>query len=739
MGDVVTNFFEALLNILVFLPHYFSVGPLLRSLFSPWKNIADETKSTGFSIDTWFNHVLFNLISRTIGFFLRSSLLITFLLIMILYFPIAAILTVGFFLTLPIWLALQATKEPEEERKAKLKSRFISSHMLTPTYQELVGAWFENLYGAYIKRPIWWKLPNLLATPPLARDWTMGYTPALDKYTENLTLPSYIYSRREIVGREQELKQLQTLLSRSEEANAILVAESGVGKDAIIDAFAKRIYEGKTNSLLNYKRVMKVNMERIAAEFSDQKQREEFFEELLIEADRAKSVILVIENLDRYVHAGTNSIDLTVPLEKYADRSTLQIVGVCTPFAYEQYIFPHDRLNDMFTRVDVKELTAAQSLQVLEAVAPQFETRYRITIPYETLLYAIERSEFYIANIPFPEKAIQLLDQVCAYAVENKHTMAVPHMVNEVVTQKTHAPTTLDEPLRKMLINIETELKKRIVAQDEAVHQLSAVLRSSYVQLGKRRKPLASFLFLGPTGTGKTETARALAELFFQDENKMIRFDMSAFQTKQDIARLIGAAELNEPGLLTNAVRDNPYGVLLLDELEKAHKDLLNIFLTVLDEGYFTDSMGKRVDCKNLIIIATSNAGSELIYQELQKPTVTMQQLQTELISYLVGNHIYTPEFLNRFDGVITYKTLDRAALLAIAKRFFGAVAQTYKDSHQVNLTVTDALLERLIDQSYHPEYGARNMQRVITQEIQDKAAQVILQGVAPGSTIQLT
>jgi ATP-dependent Clp protease ATP-binding subunit ClpA len=259
------------------------------------------------------------------------------------------------------------------------------------------------------------------------------------------------------------------------------------------------------------------------------------------------------------------------------------------------------------------------------------------------------------------------------------------------------------------------------------------------VQLGKRKKPLASFLFLGPTGTGKTETAKALAELFFQDESKMIRFDMSAFQTKQDIARLIGAVELNEPGLLTNAIRNNPYGVLLLDELEKAHKDLLNIFLTVLDEGYFTDSMGRRVDCKNLIIIATSNAGSELIYNALQKPDVNLKLLQTELITYLVSNHIYTPEFLNRFDGVVTYKSLDRPALLQIARGFFHQVANAYEDTQKVHLTITDSLLERLIDQSYHPEYGARNMQRIIKQEIEDKVAKLILSGaVNPGQTVRL-
>ena len=261
-------------------------------------------------------------------------------------------------------------------------------------------------------------------------------------------------------------------------------------------------------------------------------------------------------------------------------------------------------------------------------------------------------------------------------------------------------------------------------------------MRRAFLLLGKRKKPLTSFLFLGPTGVGKTETAKALSEIFFGNEKFMIRFDMSQYQTKEDIIKLIGSSETSDPGLLTDAIREQSYGVLLLDEIEKADKSLLNIFLTILDEGYFTDGYGKKVDCKNLVIIATSNAGADYIFQKMKfgQPIPT-----NELIAYLIDKRLYSPEFLNRFDGVIAFQPIQSNSMVPIARKMLTAIEKQIYDLYKVKLQVSDATLAAVLQKNFDPAFGARNLDRVLRNEIEDQVAQIILAGKAqPGSTIQM-
>lgn len=254
--------------------------------------------------------------------------------------------------------------------------------------------------------------------------------------------------------------------------------------------------------------------------------------------------------------------------------------------------------------------------------------------------------------------------------------------------------------------------------------------------VGSRNKPLASFLFLGPTGVGKTATAKAITEIFFGDIKSLIRFDMSLYQSKGDITKLVGSQESGEPGLLTEAIRKQQYGTLLLDELEKADKDLLNIFLTMLDEGYYTDGFGKKVDCNNLIIIATSNAGANFIYDFMQKKPDQIGDLSNQLIDNLVQEHIYSPEFLNRFDGVVVYKPLTKDAIVAIAHSKLTELKEKIQTQNGIAITFSEAFITNLIQQGYDPRFGARNMERIIRDQVEDKVAQIILQNPTPGQSI---
>ncbi len=733
-----SDFFEALTNLLVFFPYFFSVKNLLKTLFSPWKNLVTKKTTRGFSFSEWINRLSLNLISRAIGSSMRISVLIFFVLTEILYVLFIPFLVLLFTLFLPLSYFHYLLNKTEEEQKKALKKDFLATHILKPENIPAGEQWFEQYFNTQIYKIQWWKLSQLLAYPPLARDWAVGYTPALDEFTEELTTPIYQSRFKSIVGRKNEIKQIEEVLSKHEEANVLIVGDEGVGKHAIVDALAKKIYEGQINPLLAYKRILKINFEKILTVVTDQKQREAFIEELFAEASDAKNVILLIENFDKYIAYGTDRIDLSIPIEKFGKTSYLQFIGITSPFFYERFVFPNEKINRIFTKLDVHEISKETAFLALLNDIPVFERRHRIVIPLETVQNTIDKSEFYITHIPFPEKAIDLLDSACVFATSHSTSRKIsltlmPDMIDSALSEKTHIPVKLTETMRTKLVDMEKLLSERVLFQNSALTLLASAMRRSFILLGKRKKPLATFLFLGPTGVGKTETAKALADTFFGGQKHLLRFDMSLYQTKTDIPKLIGSLESGIPGLLAKAVRETPYAVLLLDEIEKADKDLLNIFLTLLDEGYFTDGFGKRVDCKNLIVIATSNAGADFIFQSGKTLT------QETLVTHLIATNHFSPEFLNRFDGVVMYQPVTDTSVATLAKKMVSSIQQLIFTLYKVKVEVSDTTLEEIIKKGYNPAFGVRNLERIMSQEIEDRIARLILERkVTEGQTVQL-
>lgn len=753
----IKDFFEASVNLVIFLPYFFSIMTLLKTLFSPWKNLVSQQPSTpGFSFSRVLEKMSFDAISRLIGFFMRLSVISFYFLLnvlLILTYPFVLFL---FFIFLPFLYLFYLFEKTDAEKQNLEETRFIKDHLLNKENYEAVNQWFLHYYSNLHFEKKWWRLTNLMNYPPLARDWSVGYTPTLDQYVDDLTAVAYQNRIKSIHDREKEISQIERILSKSEEANVIIVGEEGVGKRAIVDSLTSKIYEGRVNNLLAYKRVLKLNLEKILTQSLDQQQRENIVDQLLNEASQAKNVILLIENFDKYIVSEVDRIDLTIPIEKYAKTNHLQILAISQPFFYQKFIYPNEKINRIFEKVDVYEIKKDEAEQVLLEKALVFEQRYRLTIPYETVKNTIDKSDFYITNIPFPEKAIALLDSACVLSKEKNLAVINPEIIDSILSEKTHIPTRLTTQIKNQLINLEPLLSQRVVQQNEAINQLASALRRSFLLIGKRRKPLATFLFLGPTGVGKTETAKAISQIFFGSEKYLIRFDMSLYQSQADIPNLIGSIQSGNPGLLTQTIRQNPYGVLLLDEIEKADKNLINIFLTIIDEGYFTDGQGKRVDCKNLIIIATSNAGSDFIYNTniddakmpilSQSPGTPIEGVRrakntasSSIIDYLISQRIFSPEFLNRFDGVIGYQPLNQSSLIQIARQLLSQIAQDVYNLYRVKISVSEELLSAIINESYQSKFGARNLERIIRSKIEDQVAKLILSGkVKEGEIISL-
>ena len=713
----------AVTNYFIFLPYFFSVRQLLKTMFRPWKNIISPRPKVTESINDWFSRLFFNLISSLLGACMRTSIIGIYLTIQVGLVVFLPFIVVSHFLALPARYFLHLLQKPTDIIKNQMKTEFVQKRCLEPGNREIVSAWFEKYYLTYVKKLPWWDLKQLLSTPPLARDWTSGYTPTLDLYGEDITLlkPHYI----NLIDREKEISEIEQILSKSDEHNCLLVGPEGVGKHTIIEGLAKRIYDGKSSPLLIFKRIIKIDIEQILSKSTDFVNREQLLKNIFIEAANATGVIILIDKFDKYISGGDDRINLTDAIASFAKSPSLQIIGITTPYSYEKYVTRNETIKILFEKVDVYEIRKEDAREILMMSAPNFEKRYGVTIPYETIVSLINKSDFYITNIPFPEKAIDLLDEICVYANHSKKTLLTPDMIDEVLTRKTHAPVKLDQTFKDKLVTLEEELKKNIIAQDEGVNALATTLRKSFVAGINRKKPLATLLFLGPTGVGKTETAKVINNIIFGHDKSLLRFDMSLFQTKYDIPNLIGSQEANIPGLLTSVIREQPYGVLLIDEIEKADKDLLNIFLTILDEGYFTDGFGEKVNCKNLIVVATSNAGADFINQMMQQK----KDLDSPtLINYLIEKQIYVPEFLNRFDGIVVYKPLDKSALYIIASRIIADVAARLEAEHQVKVQVSQGFIGTLIDKGYNPAFGARELDRVIRTELEDKLAKLILE-----------
>ena len=585
---------------------------------------------------------------------------------------------------------------------------------------------------------------------PLRPPYRRAETRVLDQYTRDLTLIAGGGGTDPVVGREREISRVIQILSRRTKNNPVLVGEPGVGKTAVAEALARRVARGEVPDTLKNRRIVTLDLASMLAGTKYRGDFEDRVKCIIKEVQRAGDVIVFIDELHTIVGAGSaeGAIDAANILKPALGRGEIQVIGATTPEEYRKHIEKDAALERRFQPVNVPEPDGECCERMLLALRGSLEAHHGLRITDEAVSAAIRLSTRYICDRYLPDKAIDLLDEAASRVrVEGSpsRTQVEASDVAEVVSAWTGVPASaITEPESERLLRLEEALHRRVVGQDEAVSAVARAIRRGRVGLADPRRPLGSFLFLGPTGVGKTELCRALAEAVYGDEEALIRLDMSEYMEKHAVSKLIGSPPgyvgYGEGGQLTERVRRRPWSVVLFDEIEKAHEDVYNLLLQIMEDGRLTDSEGRRADFRSTIVVMTSNVGAKAITEN--RPALGFSgaardgdgAVREAVMAEL--RQTFRPEFLNRVDDAIVFRRLTPADVRRIARGLTDAVRERMR-ALGVQLEVTDAALDLLAERGFDPTYGARPLRRCICTQLEDPAAEALLSGrTGPGDRL---
>jgi len=632
-------------------------------------------------------------------------------------------------------------------------------------------------------------------------------TPALDSFGRDLTQLATDNELDPVIGRKNEIERLIQILCRRTKNNPVLLGEAGVGKTAIVEGLSQQIINKQVPELLKDNRIVVLDLAMMVAGTKYRGQFEERIKAVINEVRRAKNVILFIDELHTLVGAGgaEGAIDASNVLKPALARGEVQCIGATTLDEYRKHIEKDGALERRFQTIIVEAPSKDETLDILRGLQDRYEAHHKVRFTDEALYQAVELSTRYITGRCLPDKAIDVVDEAGArvrlknmtvppdlneleekivklqrekdeavkgadyeraaslrdeaqqlldektqmqkkWYEENKEATGSvdAEVIAEVVSNMTGVPLTrLEKKEAQRLLELEVELHKRVVSQDEAINVVAKAVRRSRSGMKDPNRPMGCFILLGPSGVGKTLLARALAEFMFSDESALIQLDMSEFMEKHNVSRLVGAPPgyvgYEEGGQLTERIRRRPYAVLLLDEIEKAHPDVYNILLQIMDEGRLTDNFGRHVDFKNVILIMTSNIGADLIKNQsgfgfAKKTPESSYEKMKEILQKEVERH-FRPEFLNRVDDTIVFRALTREDLRTIVEY---EIAKVFKrlTEHGLKLELSEQAKEFLIDKGYNPEFGARPLRRAIEHYIEDPLSEAMLRGEFKGKNL---
>ncbi len=633
-------------------------------------------------------------------------------------------------------------------------------------------------------------------------------TPALDTFGRDLTDLAVESKLDPVIGREREIERVVQILSRRTKNNPVLLGEAGVGKTAIVEGLAQRIVKKDVPEILHAKRLVVLDLAMMVAGTKYRGQFEERIKAVMTEVRKAKNIILFIDELHTLVGAGgaEGAIDASNVLKPALSRGEVQCIGATTLDEYRKYIEKDGALERRFQTILVDPPSKEEAVEILKGLRDRYEAHHRVNIPDEALEASVELSSRYITGRFLPDKAIDVMDEAAArvrlkaltqppglkdleeevrqlekekdesvanqdferaarlrdtayklkkkkeevqkewreQAKEDNGTVDA-NMIAETVSSMTGIPLkSLDQDEAKRLLKMEDELHETVVSQHDAIKAIARAVRRSRSGLKDPKRPMGSFIFLGPTGVGKTHLAKALAKFMFGEEDALIQVDMSEYMEKHNVSRLVGAPPgyvgFEEGGQLTEKIRRRPYAVVLLDEIEKAHPDVFNMLLQIMEEGRLTDSFGRHVDFKNVILIMTSNIGANIIKNQqslgFQAPSEakSFDRMKQDLMAE-VDKH-FRPEFLNRVDEVITFQPLGKEEMAKIIDVQLVDVFDRLASKH-IKLEMTEEAKAFLVDKGFNPDYGARPMRRAIERYIEDALSDQILRGmIEEGSTL---
>ncbi|CAI3265717.1 ATP-dependent Clp protease ATP-binding subunit [Enterococcus cecorum] len=640
--------------------------------------------------------------------------------------------------------------------------------------------------------------PNRRKQPTQAKQETMEGTPTLDALARDLTRQAIEQRLDPVVGRNKEVRRLVQILSRRTKNNPVLVGEPGVGKTAIVEGLAQRIIHGQVPEDMLHKRVMMLDMGSLVAGTKFRGEFEERLKKIIDEIYNDGHIILFIDEIHTLIGAGSaeGSVDASNILKPALARGEIQLIGATTLNEYQKYVEKDSALERRLAKVQVDEPSQEEAVQILQGLRPRYEEHHGLRISDEAIEAAVTMSVRYIHSRQLPDKAIDLIDESAAKVrldasdkpskvadlqnelvrvnaekeeaiynqafeqaaqlrleerkiaeklaqaqqkqIENQELQVVSaEDVAEVVSQWTGVPVQqIAKKESQRLMDLEKILHQRVVGQDKAVVAVSRAIRRARSGLKDPNRPIGSFMFLGPTGVGKTELAKALAQAMFGSEDALIRVDMSEFMEKYSTSRLIGSPPgyvgYEEGGQLTEKVRTKPYSVILLDEVEKAHPDIFNILLQVLDDGYLTDAKGRKVDFRNTILIMTSNLGATQLREEKSVGFNAVDQskdqraMEKRILEEL--KKAYRPEFLNRIDETVVFNSLDASEIHEIVKIMSRQIVARMAEQG-IQLKITPSAIDVIGKAGFDPEYGARPIRRALQREIEDKLSEALISG----------